>query len=138
MIRIRTKVGVGRVFTLYFRNEWVTIMSGMGPSKSTGAKTLLEATENHLAYCKFLKEKQNVQGRSVSNELSNGAVRTDNDSGRIHDRNDRAHGEGPNGNGGEGRESLLPANAASSTDEEAIQLESQNPELTKKEEKTNE
>lgn len=59
MIRIRTRVGEGRVFTLYFGHEWVTIMSLNGKSKSTGADTLLEAGENHLSFCKQLKEKSN-------------------------------------------------------------------------------
>ena len=58
MLRIRTKVGEGRVFTLFFMDEWVTIMSGIGRSESTGAKTLLEAGENHLAFCRKLKELQ--------------------------------------------------------------------------------
>lgn len=58
MIRIRTQVGEGKVFTLYFRDEWVTIMSGIGASKSTAAKSLLEAGQNHLAFCSALQQKQ--------------------------------------------------------------------------------
>jgi len=58
MIRIRTKVGVGKVFTLFFGGEWVTIMSGIGRSESTGANTLLEAGGNHLAFCRKLQELQ--------------------------------------------------------------------------------
>lgn len=137
-IRIRTKVGVGKVFTLYFRNEWVTIMSGVGPSKSTAANSLLEAADNHLTFCKLLKEKQNVQGGSNNPKLSNRTVHNAHDSGGVYDRHDRTHRKGTDGNGGEGWESLLPANDASSGNEETIQLESQNQELIKKEEKTNE
>lgn len=138
LIRIRTKVGVGKVFTLYFRNEWVTIMSGVGSSKSTAAQTLIEASDNHLNFCKLLKEKQNVQGGSNNPKLSDRTVHTAHDSRGVYDRHDRAHRKGTDGNGGEGWESLLPTNDASSGNEEAIQLESQNQELKKKEEKTNE
>lgn len=61
MIRIRTKVGEGKVFTLFFRDEWVTIMSGVGASQSTAAKTLLEAAQNHLTFCTLLQEKQTTK-----------------------------------------------------------------------------
>lgn len=61
MIRIRTKIGEAKVFTLFFRDEWVTIMSGFGKSQSTAAKSLLEAGANHLAYCKLLIEKQSTK-----------------------------------------------------------------------------
>lgn len=117
------------MFTLYFRGEWVTIMSGVGASKSTGAKTLIEASENHLAFCKALKEKQNVQRGSDSPELSNGSIHPAHDSGGVYDSDVRPDREGPNGNGGEERESLLPADSSSSPDEESAKLESQNPEL---------
>lgn len=132
-IRIRTKVGVGKVFTLYFRGEWVTIMSGLGTSKSTAAKTMFEAAENHLAYCKFLKEKQNVQRGAVPSSVLHKPVRPDNDPGRIPDGDDLASRERSDGSGGAEREPFLSTDSNSSPDEESLQFKPQKSELKKEE-----
>jgi hypothetical protein len=132
-VRIRTKVGNGKVFTLYFRGEWVTIMSGIGASKSTAAKSLYEASENHLAYCKILKEKQNVQGGRISPSVLHQPVRTDDDPGTVPDGHDLASREGSDGSGGAGREPTLPTDDSSQTDKESLQLKPQESELKKEE-----
>lgn len=49
MIRIRTKVGKYRVFTLHHDGLWITLYGRGG--KSTVAQSLFEAGQNHLQAC---------------------------------------------------------------------------------------
>jgi len=121
MLRIRTKIGEGRVFTLYFQGEWVTIMSGMGKTQSTEADTLVGAGINHLAYCQKLKEITNERGR-LAEKLLHGAGHSRLDSNRISVGNDGSHREGLDGNDREGRYSVLSTDSPGSEDEEPPQL----------------
>jgi hypothetical protein len=54
MIRIRTSFGDKRVFTLFFKGEWITLASGMEAKVAT---TLQEASFNHLESAKALRDR---------------------------------------------------------------------------------
>lgn len=132
MLRIKTLVGEGRVFTLYFMDKWVTIMSfpnSSRRSKSTDASTLVEAGENHLAYCKILKEEQNVQRGRLTPQLLHGTGHNGIDSRGISDRHDGPDREGSNGDGGEGRTEVLSSNSSGEENQNTPQLQSQESEL---------
>jgi hypothetical protein len=120
MIRIRTKVGEGKVLTLYFGNEWVSIMSGIGKSQSTQAKTLLEAGMNHLAFCQKLKELSNVHRGRLHQELLHGVGHHGNDSLGIPSGNDRIDREGPNGRSGSEREEDVSPDSAPEENEDTF------------------
>lgn len=63
MLRIKTVIGDGKVYTLYHNGEWVTIMTQPGgKTNSTDADNLREAGENHLAYCLDLQGIVNERG----------------------------------------------------------------------------
>lgn len=64
MLRIKTKIGTGKVYTLYQNGlGWVTIMTKPdGKTNSTDADNLREAGENHLAYCLDLQGIVNERG----------------------------------------------------------------------------
>ena len=128
MLRIRTKVGEGKVFTLYFQGEWVTIMSGMGKTQSTESDTLMGAGINHLTYCQRLKEITNERGRLAAKLLHGEGHRGD-DGRRVSDGNDGSHSEGTDGDDRAERNEVLPTDSPGSQDEEPPQLESQNAEL---------
>jgi hypothetical protein len=128
MIRIRTKVGEGRVFTLYFQGEWVTIMSGVGKTQSTESDTLMGAGINHLIYCEKLKEIANERGRLAAKLLHGEGHRGDDGPG-VSDGNDGAHSKGTDGDDREGWDEVLPTDPFGSQDEESSQLETRNTEL---------
>ncbi len=128
MLRIRTKVGEGKVFTLYFQGEWVTIMSGVGKTQSTESDTLMGAGINHLTYCQRLKEIANERGRLAAKLLHGEGHRGDDGRG-VSDGNDGSHPEGPDGNDRAERNEVLPTDSPGSQDEEPPQLESENAEL---------
>ena len=129
MIRIRTKVGQGRVFTLFFREEWVTIMSGIGKSESVGAKSLLEASENHLAYCRKLKELSNDYRGRVPSQLLRGEGHQGNVSDGVSACNVGSNREGPDGRDRDEREEVLPPDTSSHEDKESLPIGPQKPEL---------
>lgn len=63
MLRIKTKIGTGKVYTLLHGRLWVTIMTKPdGKTNSTDADNLREAGENHLAYCLDLQGIVNERG----------------------------------------------------------------------------
>lgn len=51
MIRIRTKIGYKRVFTIFDKDKWVTFASGQQYKEAT---SLLEAGQNHLMAARSL------------------------------------------------------------------------------------
>lgn len=56
MLRIKTVIGSGKVYTLMHNGRWVTILTHPnGKTNSTDADNLREAGENHLAYCQDLQ-----------------------------------------------------------------------------------
>lgn len=62
MIRIRTKVGNGRVFTCLDKDKWVTFATGLQFKEAT---SLLEAGQNHLMagralYLKMLEDERRL------------------------------------------------------------------------------
>jgi hypothetical protein len=60
MIRITTKIGDnGRVRTLFFHGEWVTLVSDTGKGHSLSAPNLLMAGQNHLEAACALRNKWN-------------------------------------------------------------------------------
>lgn len=71
MIRIRTTLESGQVFTMPFNGVWVTITSYKDPlkkTKSVDAPDFLSAGENHLRYAKALRF-QEVIGRKEAEAL---------------------------------------------------------------------
>ena len=64
MIRIRTKIGYKRVFTILDKDKWVTFASGQQYKE---ADTLLEAGQNHLmaARALYLKDAEDERLRST-------------------------------------------------------------------------
>ena len=130
MIRIRTKVGNGRVFTLLFMSKWVTLMSYEGGrSKSTDAPSLLEAGENHLAYCKHLKEIYDAQRGQSAQGILHGAGYHGNESPGVSESNNGSHIEGPSGDGGKERSEVLSADHAGSGNRTTPEIQSEEPEL---------
>ncbi len=128
MIRIRTKIGEGRVFTLYFQGEWVTIMSGAGKTQSTEADTLMGAGINHLTYCQKLKEIANERGRLAAKLLHREGHRGDDGRG-VSDGNDGPHPERLDGDDRAERNEVLPTDSPGPQDEGSSQLETRNAEL---------
>lgn len=64
MIRIKTEVDGWQVKTIYFNEEWVTMMRKEGEKTfSTSAKSYFDAGSNHLIYLKIIlgKRKPNEQ-----------------------------------------------------------------------------
>lgn len=122
MLRIRTKVGEGKVFTLYFQGEWVTIMSGVGKTQSTESDTIMGAGINHLTYCQRLKEITNERGRLAAKLLHGEGHRGD-DSRGVSNGNDGPHPEGTDGNDRAERNEVLSTDSPGSQDEEPSQLE---------------
>lgn len=58
MIRIRTTLESGQVFTLFWHGQWITICSFKDKSKKTtsvDALDLLGAGENHLRFVQVLR-----------------------------------------------------------------------------------
>lgn len=129
MFRIRTKVGQGKVFTLFFREEWVTIMSGIGRSESIGTKSLFEAGQNHLAYCRKLKELSNDYRGGFSSQLLRGEGYQGDVPNGIPDSNDGSHREGLDGRDRNGREETVSTDTSGHEDEKSLQLGPQKPEL---------
>lgn len=63
MLRIKTKIGEGKVYTLFFNGKWITMLSYPGKqTNSTDADNLREAGENHLAYALDLQGMVNEKG----------------------------------------------------------------------------
>lgn len=63
MLRIKTRIGEGKVYTLFFNGKWITMLSYPGKqTNSTDADNLREAGENHLAYCLDLQGIVNEKG----------------------------------------------------------------------------
>lgn len=99
MLRIKTKIGDGKVYTLFFNHEWVTILSFNGKSWSTDADNLREAGENHLAYCLDLQGIVNERGR-LTGELLHGKRYPRYQSRGLPDSHDRPDGKGTDRDGG--------------------------------------
>lgn len=128
MIRIRTKLGEAKVFTLYFQGEWVTIMSGLGKTQSTEADTLAGAGINHLNYCQKLKEIHNERGR-VAAKLLHGEGHHGNHGSGVSGSDGGSHREGVDGDDRAGRNEVLSTDSPGPQDEGVLQLQPQKSEL---------
>jgi len=62
VLRIRTNLQNGRVFTLLFQGKWITIFHSGSKSGSVDAATLHEAGQNHLNYCLQLQREAEHHG----------------------------------------------------------------------------
>jgi hypothetical protein len=68
MLRIKTKIGEGKVYTLFEYGRWITMtlylnkQTNRQTSASVEANNLYEAGENHIAYALDLREYYNQQG----------------------------------------------------------------------------
>lgn len=57
LVRMRTRVGDKRVFTLFFNGKWVTMATGL---QTVDATSLAEASQNHLALALNLQSQKNA------------------------------------------------------------------------------
>lgn len=120
MCQIKTLVGEGKVHTIFFSKQWITIASLNGKvSFSLDARTFHEASINHLSACKKLKE-QDEQRESISRELLSGAGSSMDDSGSVSDDNDSSNREGLDQNGDGERCEVLQTDQPSDADEETL------------------
>lgn len=128
MIRMRTKVGDGRVFTLYFMGKWVTLINDGKRSSSMDADSLALAGNNHLTACVRLKEIMDDR-RRLTSKLLHGAGHSWDNSPGIPDSSAGADREGINGDGGSERCETIPSNPSSPENQNASEFESGNTEL---------
>ena len=70
MLRIQTKIGGNRVYTLFFMGKWVTLITINGKSSSTDALNLYDAGVNHLNAAHKAKEDHERRGRTDTFLLS--------------------------------------------------------------------
>ena len=121
MLRIRTKIGEGHVFTLFFMGKWITLVSDGKKTSSTDANTLSGAGINHLAYCQKLKEITDER-RRLAEKLLHGAGHQGPDPRSVSGGNARPDREGPDGDDREGRNEVLPTDSLGPEDEGPSQL----------------
>lgn len=79
-LRIKTRIGNDRVYTLYSLSNWVTIVHINGKSSSITASSLSEAGQNHLQSCLKVKGLQGGTGRNAG-DMSIGQSSTDENKG---------------------------------------------------------
>jgi len=128
MIRLRTKVGNGRVFTLYFMGKWVTLINDGTRASSVDADNLMMAGANHLAAATKLKEIMDDRGRFAEQLLHRERYSGSLSSG-VSDGSDGANREGSHRDGGSERDQNLPPNSSSEENQNTSELGSQNAEL---------
>lgn len=121
MIRIRTRIGEGRVFTLFFNGKWVTMLSYPGKkTNSTDADNLREAGENHLAYALDLQGMVNERGR-LTGEVLHGKRYPRYQSQRLSDSHGQPHRDGTDGDGGtEGRDQTVSTDSSDEEDKDTF------------------
>ena len=57
LVRMRTRVGDKRVFTLFFNGKWVTMATGL---QTVDATNLAEASQNHLTLAFNLRKQEDA------------------------------------------------------------------------------
>jgi hypothetical protein len=129
MIRIRTKVGDGRVFTLYFIGKWVTLINDGNRTSSMNAESLALAGDNHLTACVRIKEIMDDRRRRLTSKLLNGSGHPWDNSSGISDSSTGADREGINGDGGSKWCEAIPTNPSSPENQNTSEFGSGNTEL---------
>jgi hypothetical protein len=72
MIRIRTRFGDKRVYTIFFNGKWITMATGM---EAKDADTLMDAGQNHLLTSCQLRER--IENAKVSLQEKEAEVDSD-------------------------------------------------------------
>lgn len=134
MIRMRTKVGNGRVFTLYFMGKWVTLINDGQRASSTDSDNLLDAGINHLNACNKLKEIMDERGRTTA-KLFHGEGHQGNLHRGVSGSSDGSHRTGLDGDDGSERDQNLQTNSSASQDQNACELGPEDAELSHGEER---
>lgn len=128
MLRIRTTIGEGRVFTLFFMGKWVTLLNDGKKTSSTDATNLADAGLNHLAYSQKLRKIVDERANHTS-KLLPGPGCSGSDSGGVASSNGESHRTGTHGDDRGERDENLPSDSSSTEDKDSSQFGPQDTEL---------
>lgn len=129
MIRLRTRVGKGRVFTLYFMGKWVTLINDGTKSSSMDADNLALAADNHLTASLSLKETMNERRRSTQ-QLLQREGHSGSNSSRVSGSSIRTDREGIDGGDHGGGSEVVSTNSTAQEGQDSHQLRPEDAELS--------